>query len=512
MIIKKIDRKIERNILIGMIVDKGFLAKISTVYKSVYFKNPYAQIVSKWCIKYFNEYNEAPFKEIKNIYDYENKKGEVKEEHIDLIESLLVEINKDYTNYDSINIPFLIDKAEAYFNQIRLELIVANVQNYIQEGDIKSADEEICLSKQINLKTEGAIDPLMDLEKLKMAFASASKPLFEVQGDFGLVINEHLTRGSFVCFQAGEKIGKTWMLYYLAIQALKRRLKVVVFQIGDMTEGQSRVRLAVTIAQKPNKEKMCEPFRKPVKFLKVRDNSERRFCELIEGVDVDYEEISFDKPLNAEECLMHNQKFYEQFDIEENKFFKLLTFPADSINFRGIDAELNRLEKAEDFIADVVVVDYMDIAAPEDTKSIGRDAINGNWKMAKSICNKRHILLLSATQANKASYGGELQSRANVAEDKRKYAHVNCMLGMNQTDEEKKANLMKLNTIVARDSDYITSRPCYILQCLRIGQPVIDSLIINKTGSEPAKNKKDYEEKDSYSKSNFNKRKNKFIH
>jgi len=476
MRIRKIDRKIEKNILIGLITDKSFLAQISVVYDPSLFKNPYARTVSKWCMDYYKKYEEAPFKEIKNIFEYHDKRGDVKDDQVDPIEKLLEEINRDYQMGDSLNIQFLLDKAQEYFTQLNLEKSITFVQNCIQTGEIKKAEGELFGYKQISLTAENAVDPLINQEKMDAAFAESADPLFTLPGAFGCMINEHLVRDSMIAIQAPEKSGKTYTLYYFAKLALMKRLKVLIIQTGDLTENQSRVRLSISIAKKSNKIKYCGKFKVPIRFTKFKGSSNDKYCPIApENMDIEYEEVNIESPLTANEAIERNSEFYQKFNVEENKYLKLITRSPDTINIRGIEAEMDILFRAENFIPDVVIIDYMDILAKEDNRVIGRDAVNDSWKAAAGLAKKKHVLLITATQSDSKSYDGELQSRQNFTEDKRKIAHVTVMIGMNKTDEEKRFGLVRCNVVAAREGDFLTSLPCYIIQNLRTGQAIIDS-------------------------------------
>jgi len=285
-------------------------------------------------------------------------------------------------------------------------------------------------------------------------------------------------RDSFIALQAPEKSGKTYTLYYFAKFALMARLKVLIVQTGDLTEGQSRVRLAISLAKKSNKQKYCGKFKVPLQFIKFTGVSDDKFCPIApEGRDIEYEEINIEKKLTAKEALEINQNFYKKYDIEENKYLKLITRPSDSINIRGIEAEMDILYRAEGFIPDVVILDYMDILDKENKTDAGRDVYNNNWKAASGLAKKKHVLLISATQSDSDSYSGELQSRSNYSEDKRKIAHVTLMIGINKTDEEKRYGIARCNIIAAREGEFLTNLPCYIIQSLRTGQAIVDSYI-----------------------------------
>ena len=84
MRIRKIDRRIERDIIIGMITDRSYLAQIRGNFNTSLLKNKYIKTIAKWVIDFFDAHNQAPFAEIEAIYNYNQKRGNVDEEDVDL--------------------------------------------------------------------------------------------------------------------------------------------------------------------------------------------------------------------------------------------------------------------------------------------------------------------------------------------------------------------------------------------------------------------------------------------
>ena len=91
MKIEKKNNNDERRILIGMIVDDIVLGRISSKWQGKMFKSRWANIISKWCLKYYTKYEEAPLNQIENLYEA----WAVKNKDKDVI--LLME--KKYENY-----------------------------------------------------------------------------------------------------------------------------------------------------------------------------------------------------------------------------------------------------------------------------------------------------------------------------------------------------------------------------------------------------------------------------
>jgi len=65
----------------------------------------------------------------------------------------------------------------------------------------------------------------------------------------------------------------------------------------------------------------------------------------------------------------------------------------------------------------------------------------------------------------------------NFSEDKRKYAHVTAMYGLNMDHKgrEKELGILRINEIVIRESDFNNQTQVHVLQNLRRGQPCLTS-------------------------------------
>ena len=247
MRLRKVDIRIERNILIGMITDSNYLAYISGKVNKNDLKNPYARTIAGWCFDYFEKYGKAPGHEIQEIYEYNTRKKKVNESEIDFIEKLLKDISIEYSQGETINIDFLLDKTQEYFKRTKIQDTLFDIQEKLDSGLVNEAENEMLNLKTISLVSENACDPLSDEKRIQKAFEVDSKPILCFKKGYGELVNDLMTRASFVCYQAPEKTGKTWLLYYNALMGVRNKLKVVLFQAGDMTEGQSIIRLGMLL-------------------------------------------------------------------------------------------------------------------------------------------------------------------------------------------------------------------------------------------------------------------------
>jgi hypothetical protein len=81
--------------------------------------------------------------------------------------------------------------------------------------------------------------------------------------------------------------------------------------------------------------------------------------------------------------------------------------------------------------------------------------------------------LVTATQADAASYERQVMTKSNFSEDKRKLAHVTGMIGLNQTKEEQEKGIMRLNWIVRREAEFSEFACLNVAGCLALGRPYV---------------------------------------
>lgn len=119
-------------------------------------------------------------------------------------------------------------------------------------------------------------------------------------------------------------------------------------------------------------------------------------------------------------------------------------------------------------------VDYADILAPIDPRvEPFREQINMTWKALRGLSQKKHCLVVTATQADADSYTAWRLSRENFSEDKRKLSHVSGMVGINQTQAEKDRGLYRLNWVLLRELDFSESKCLWCASALGAADPCV---------------------------------------
>jgi replicative DNA helicase len=130
----------------------------------------------------------------------------------------------------------------------------------------------------------------------------------------------------------------------------------------------------------------------------------------------------------------------------------------------------------EGWVPDVVVIDYADILAPMHSTDEGREQINKTWKAMRALSQSGHALVATATQSSAKGYSANILTRKEFSDDKRKMAHVTAMIGINISEEEKENGLMRLNYIVLRDDEFVSTKCIHVASAIDLMNPAVKSI------------------------------------
>jgi len=505
------DPFMERRIITGLVVSDDYIREIHKIYRPRLLESVTARQLAAWCLEYFERYNKAPSRDIEGIFN--SKIKDLPEERIEDIEEILESLSEEYER-QQFNAHYLLDQTQNYFKERHLKLFSEEIQAALVDGNLTEA-ERLASSYATITKDEGSfVDPFTDRERIKQAFESQAEPLIRFPKALGEFWNSQLTRDAFVAFLGPEKRGKTWMLMEMALRGLKSGCNVVFFQAGDMSEAQQIRRICIHLAKRSDRERYCGGLYIPTvdciynqtdtcdreerecdfgifeEGRDLRDKQRPTFEELVKAFkqNPDYRPCFNCKhikgtpwlkwrdpvqPLSWKEAYRTARKFRKK----HPKAFKLVTYPNEALSVLEIRSLLDTWERQEGFVPDLIVVDYADILDPDpDCKRLqSRDQHNKIWQRLRRLSQERHCLVVTATQAAASSYDRDVLKRGDFSEDKRKYAHVTAMYGLNQTDEEKKIGIMRLNEMVVRDDEFNITRQVRLLQRLEIGRPFLGS-------------------------------------
>lgn len=472
MKIQRIDKSLERQILIGMIVSDEFLKGVRPMYSHKYMSGLGAVLIADWCFEYWDRYEKAPHKEIGNIYETKIR-DEIDSSAGEFIEKLLEGLSDEWEHMEKFNAEYLLDRVEKFFKRQSLSQLSEAIKSHLASGQIVEAEALFHYYKPPARPSTTGLCPFTDQDAIERAFARRKKPLFYLPGALGQMMNSQLLRGTFVAFLAPEKRGKSWWLQYMALRAHWNRCNVVLFECGDMMEAERLCRIHSYISKQPY----------------TNFGSGEDYLEIAIPIGFDLGTVvrhpkTKIKILDWYEAYRNGLRWQYQ---RKGSIFKLSVHENTSLNVQKMKAILDAWEHFEGFIPDVIIVDYPDIMAPEEKQNEERHKINSTWKALRALSQNRHCCIITATQSDANSYDRENITLKNFSEDKRKYAHVTAMYAINQTPREQEEDIIRIAELLIREGKFSQRTQVKVLQCLEIGRPYIDSIYADSREKENEK-------------------------
>lgn len=451
----KVDSSDEARILTAMIVSDRFLSEISSVYDPEYVESKYVQIVADWCLEYHKKYTKAPDKHIEDIY--REKAEHIEPAQQDLIEQFLSTLNRHYEQNSTLNIEYLMDVAEKKFGIKALENLATEINQHLKNGDKRSAEEAVAKYDGVSFSSSQWID-MNDPENIKKAWNIVQEPLFSLPGAIGELLNSLFIRSGLVSLWAPAKRGKTWMVEEFAVWACRHKLNVAVIETGDMTWEQMMHRHGGRIKGQPIINSSCGTWSVP-----VFDN----------GVQFEQTKAQQD-PLTWRGAARIIRQFQKR--IQPARLL-MQAHPMKTINVAGIRQEVSIANRNLNFIPDVIIIDYADILAPENNwQRDKREQINDTWSALRRMSQELHCLVITMSQSDALSYSGAgLMTMNNFSDSRYKNDHVTGVIGLNQTDHEKKESIARFNVVYCRNSHTVPTDFVEVTQDLRSCRPVTSS-------------------------------------
>lgn len=525
---RTIDRDLEKRILTSMIVSTQVLQHIRPIYRSAYFELVHCQKVGQWIVDYFDAYREAPYLHFKDIFS--EQKQDLSPQELEIVEDFLVELSEKFVEDEGINEQYVIDQAKGYFKKQGLIRKAKEALTLAEAGDVDAAELVFSDFKEISVKTSEWVAPFADFDFMRESLNTDSSSVMELD-TIGSLIGG-VKPGWLVSFLGPMKRGKTWALQNLAMDLLTRKKKVAVvslemdklhlapryyMQMGDFIYAEQHeieqmkvVESDATWRHSDGKDWIESSYKKKatVARIPVFDCVKNRNDACRKGARCNYAPFpgmfedgmrSTYQPCSACRYTSESRDFepvvwwYEtqkeiltsdafekaQWQFKTNypaENLRMISYPAYSANLNTVRQALDLLEYTEGFVPDAILFDYADILAPEDPRIIGRDAIDLTWKSLKNLAASRSCLVVTASQAGRRALASKTVETTDTSDDIRKLAHVDCMIGLNQTAVEKDAGIMRLTCLAHRWSPSSVNRVLTTLQSLRTGKFFLDGL------------------------------------
>ncbi len=513
-----IDARVERQIVVAMIVSDRFLREIRPLYSPDSLQADFARRVAQWCFDYHEKYGKPPEKHIEDIYI--QHKGEVPEEEAAVLEEFLSGISEEYERVEGFNVEYVLDKAEQYFRLVALKGLQNKLHQSIIGGRSEEAEEFVRSYRRPARRRSQGVDPLRDVDFIVDALTpEESNPdvILRLPGDLGESAGP-LERGFFVAVQAESGVGKTWWLWLISQLGVFSGYDTVFFSM-EMSNRKMAPRIWQTVTGSPSTVIPAYQLSLDGQLLiPVFDCEKNQTNECKEGCNVAlyngdrrgmlpaYRDASPNyrpcsrcrgKPefevsawwrvagkrdrLDPTSALAKHAMLDRSGVLKKAGRFHLVEFASRRYTMEDLLAYLNNLEYYEGFVPSVIVTDYADKLkwnVPNDP----RISIAQIWDGHKALAQERHCLVVTASQSNTMRSGKQV-GRGSWGETQEKEHLLDLGIAFNQSAQDQASGIMRASLAKKRHGQMERAAEVVILQQLSIGRPYIDSCrLVKKEG------------------------------
>lgn len=449
-----LENSIERNILITMIMSTEFLKKIVRIIDVSLFATEVAGQVAQWVLEYYERYGSAPSKAMEGIFEaHQPTLNEVDSQWVAMF---LISLNKQYVEGSegelSTNEAYLFDRTITHFKKRQLYVNSHKVLKLLEVDRVAEAETiwNSTMKAPVVMEDLGMdpFDPevIFKLRAVGMRFSMSLgiKPLDILAGP---QLSEWL-----IMTMAPMKRGKTQFLTHCALRAKLLGMNVVYISLESGYEDMiNRILMAAGSMVSSGNGKVEFPMFDKVGGIYYEEQQRPSVQDTGSVLEVIYRF----KRLAMGQAIMKS-------------------FPSYTAGLTEIKRYLDTLEIMAGFVPHVICVDYLGAMKPP-KGPFGRDIYDVNAKGLKSLSEERKCIVFSAHQGSRRTLDKMNMNPSDIPEDVRILGHVDVLYGLNQTEEEKKANVMRMNVLMHRFRRFNRFKQAKILQQPEAGQFCIDA-------------------------------------
>lgn len=493
----------EVKLLTGLIVSTEFCQRVMRMVRPEHLQDMPSRKVLRWVTTYWEQYQKAPGREIRTIYDVEAP--QLQEAEANVIEGVLAGLSSEYED-TTTNWAYQADLSRAYIRKRNAEVHMDQARLLVERGDLDQAEDLLNHYTTVSQQTSEWRFPLVDAELQHQSINQIDSGLFKMEGTLGGVFG-WWQRGWLVALVGAYKVGKTWWLIEIAAQAARAKLNVAVVSI-EMGVEEMTARFMMSATALPEE---AGDVQIPVwDCAKNQDDTctlRHRVNKTPPPLDRDDNPV-FDPDSKYKPCtacmrspewhheysvatwfdVVHKPKSFRASGVRDTAAYaeqygggRIATISCPGATLSDVEAELDNLE-ARGFVPDVLVLDYADILAKEGTGEEWQQ-LDAMWQYMPVMAKKRHLLFVTASQGTSEALKSRTLRNDQVAGTRRKLGHVHLGISINQvTDDDKMkgrrseraAGVVRLGTMVRRQGR-TPHEQVWVLQALGLGQPAMDA-------------------------------------
>lgn len=455
--LEKLTRSLQESILTLIAVDNEDGKIASGLVTSKMFDEAYRDIAER-ILAYRKKHDRAPGKAHLDdlvddiIGDEENKKHK---QYVRILDGII-------TNANSLNTKYVLSRIQDFSRRQTLKAAILEA-GALYESSATKED----LVEQIETILRRATKPQADLLERGVYLGDRKRALGFLEtthADYLTGIpalderNFGPTRGTLMMFMAPIHAGKSWFCIHIGKMCLMQNAKVLHVSL-EMSE-----------------DRVIQRYQQSFHGIGKRYGERYKVTQVEFGDGDQIERFRFrrrriKKGLDTGNKIRNYLK--EKMKTWGSRMDRLHIkgFASRSLTIPKLEAYLDSLEIHDNFIPDVVILDY-----PDEMKIPMKDyrlALGATISDFRGMCYRRHICGVAPTQTNRKGWDSSMITGKMVGEDASKFMIADMVIIQNKSPFEKQLGLARLWVEKNRDDE--DGYAVIITQNLRTGQYVLDS-------------------------------------
>lgn len=433
---------LQENLLTLLCFDSESAPLIINTVDTELFENKFYKIIAEKAKNFYSSFKKAPGDHLPDLLE---KELATEDEDSAIFEDVIFKLHEFK---EGINKEYVIKQLTSFIREQRLKAALTESVKQVQVGNIEKAEH---LLSSYNKEQITTFEPGMLLaeENFAKIFSEDAVEVFKTGIEPLDKLNIGPARGELLVLLAGANRGKTNWLIHLGKTCTRQRLKVLHISL-EMSE--------IKILRRYLQSFFAVTKRKqPVKARYFQTNDMGRFSG--------FETKELDRPAFS------NKDDLEKIRIKMKKYglrtkLWVKQFPTGALTVDGLEFYLDSLEQFENFIPDVLLIDYPDLMKIDYNQL--REATGAIYKELRRIAVERNIAVVAPSQSNRSGEDAKVITLKHFAEDYSKAMTADNVLAYAQTTDEYNLGLARIFVAKARDEQKFTQ--ILITQAYDMGQ------------------------------------------
>lgn len=417
------------------------------------------RLIAERCITYWQEYDRPPGDHLADLFadileDEHNRRGKVIKRHLKNMLALSTSINTKY----------VINQLSDHHRLQRFKSAIVESAEKINNNEHMALPEVEEIWNTLLRKREVDFNPGMRLNETARVLARLEELATEFRCGIYELDKRGIVpmRGKLLLLGGAAGRGKTWGLIHMGAQALLDRKKVLHLSMEIDEEevlGRYYQRL-FSVGKRQGDE---------VEIMKLEKELDKLQGFSVKEYTPTFSIASNSAKLELDSHLEHMGKKGDNLIVKRFKPYELTA--------NGIRAFLDTLETTENFIPDMVIVDYLGIMKMSDPKNT-RGSIGMNCADLRSVAIERNMAFISAHQLSKKGEEAPMAKGTHMAEDWSIMGTADTVLIYSTTDMEFRYGLGRIYVAKCRaEQDRFA---ILITQSYKVGQFCLESMYLQK--------------------------------